>query len=143
MKVDIRWMAQKVDLDTVVEIERSVFRFAWTREDFCAALYERTVVGMVAEEKASVLGYFMFDAETTRSLLLNFAVDANHQRKGIGSQMIEKLKRRGKPIYCDVRETNLPMQLFLRSHGFTCVQIIREEYCDTDEDAYRFVWEVE
>ena len=36
----------------------------------------------------------------------------------------------------EVRETNLPAQLFFRAHGFRAVSVLRDFYEDTAEDAY-------
>ena len=39
-------------------------------------------------------------------------------------------------ILLEVRETNLPAQVFFRSHGFRAVSVLRDFYEDTTEDAY-------
>lgn len=35
-----------------------------------------------------------------------------------------------------VRETNLPAQFFFKATGFRAVEVIREHFADTGEDAY-------
>ena len=36
----------------------------------------------------------------------------------------------------EVRETNLPAQIFFRESGFRAVSVLRDYYQDTTEDAY-------
>jgi ribosomal-protein-alanine N-acetyltransferase len=36
----------------------------------------------------------------------------------------------------EVRETNLPAQLFFRSLGFRAISVLKDFYQDTTEDAY-------
>ena len=54
---------------------------------------------------------------------LNFAVHEDFRRRGVGGQMIGKLigklsHQRRSRIMLEVRETNLPAQLFFRTLGF-------------------------
>jgi ribosomal-protein-alanine N-acetyltransferase len=73
--------------------------------------------------------------------LLNFAVANSARRQGVGSQMMAKLvaklsSQRRTRILLEVRETNLPAQLFFRQLGFRAVSVLRDFYDDTTEDAY-------
>ena len=45
-------------------------------------------------------------------------------------------QQRRNRIILEVRETNLPAQLFFRENGFRAVSVLREYYEDTPEDAY-------
>jgi ribosomal-protein-alanine N-acetyltransferase len=55
--------------------------------------------------------------------------------------MMEKLigkltpERRSR-VVLEVRETNLPAQLFFRSLGFRAISVLKDFYQDTTEDAY-------
>jgi len=66
---------------------------------------------------------------------------ASERRLGVGTQMIAKLigklsvQRRSR-ITLEIRETNLPAQLFFRENGFRAVSVLRSFYEDTPEDAY-------
>jgi ribosomal-protein-alanine N-acetyltransferase len=73
--------------------------------------------------------------------VLNFAVAEAYRRAGVGSQMIAKLaaklsNQRRSRIILEVRETNLPAQVFFRENGFRAVSVLRSYYADTPEDAY-------
>jgi ribosomal-protein-alanine N-acetyltransferase len=51
------------------------------------------------------------------------------------------LQRRNK-ILLEVREQNLPAQLFFRNQGFRAISLLRGFYLDTDEDAYLMQYKV-
>ncbi len=138
--VHIRWMIRR-DMAAVLDIESQCFEFAWSEEDFIRCLRQRNCIGMVAEEDDKVVGFMIYELHKTRLHILNFAVGADHRRKGIGNAMIAKLlgklshERRNR-IMLEVRETNLEAQLFFKNVGFKAISVLRDFYDDTVEDAY-------
>jgi ribosomal-protein-alanine N-acetyltransferase len=140
VRVHIRWMIRR-DMPEVLAIEREGFEFPWLDEDFVRCLRQRNCIGMVAELDDRVVGFMIYELQKTRIHVLNFAVLGEHQRCGVGSQMIAKLTaklslQRRSRIILSVRETNLPAQLFFRENGFRAVSVLRSYYADTPEDAY-------
>jgi ribosomal-protein-alanine N-acetyltransferase len=138
----IRWMVRS-DLSSVVAIEKDVFDYPWSQQEFLIAARQRNCIGMVAERNEEVVGYMVYELHKTRIELLNFAVRPRSQRLGVGSAMIEKLKskldyeRRNK-ISLELRERNLDGQLFFRQAGFKCVSILHGWYAVEEESvAYR------
>lgn len=136
----VRWMVRR-DMPEVRQIEDESFQFPWSEEDFVRCLRQRNCIGMVAEHENEVVGFMIYELHETRLHLLNFAVAARCHRKSIGRQMVEKLKnklshQRRSRILLEIRETNLPAQLFFRSQGFRCISVISDYYEDTAEDAY-------
>jgi len=129
------------DLPEVLRIEQESFEFPWTEEEFYRCLRQRNCIGMVAECENRVVGYMVYELCKTRIHLLNFAVAPEHRRRGVGLQMIQKLvgklSAQGRTrIVLEVRETNLPAQLFFRACQFRAVAVLRNYYADTPEDAY-------
>jgi ribosomal-protein-alanine N-acetyltransferase len=96
---------------------------------------------MVAESGESVVAFMIYELHRSRLHVLNFAVARSHRRLGIGTRMMEKLigkltpERRNR-LVLEVRETNLPAQLFFRSLGFRAISVLKDFYQDTTEDAY-------
>ncbi len=140
LRVHLRWMIRR-DLLEVLAIEEESFEFPWTEEEFYRCLRQRNCVGMVAEFEDRVVGYMIYELCKSRIHVLNFAVAPEYRRRGIGVQMIQKLigklSTQGRTrIVLEVRETNLPAQLFFRACHFRAVEVLRNYYVDTPEDAY-------
>jgi ribosomal-protein-alanine N-acetyltransferase len=133
------------DLPEVLEIERAGFPQPWTEENFAAALRVRNCIGLVAELGEKVIGFMVYELYKTSLHVLNFAVHPDYRLSGVGTAMVEKLKSKLSPhrrtrITLDIRETNLPGQLFFRGQGFRARGVDRHGYDDTDESAYRFIF---
>ena len=140
VQVHIRWMIRR-DMPDVLDIENCSFEFPWSEEDFIRCLRQRNCIGMVAEIDDAVVGFMIYELHKNKLHLLNFAVGRHWRRRGIGTQMINKLvsklsQQRRTRITLEVRETNLSAQLFFRHGGFRAVSVLREYYEDTPEDAY-------
>jgi [ribosomal protein S18]-alanine N-acetyltransferase len=140
VRVHIRWMIRR-DMAEVLDIERHSFEFPWFEEDFIRCLRQRNCIGMVAECGERVVGFMIYELHKTRLHILNFAVAPEFRRRGVGRQMIEKLlgklsSQRRVRITLEVRETNLPAQLFFKMAGFRAVTVLRAYYEDSPEDAY-------
>lgn len=138
--VHIRWMIRR-DMPEVLGIENGSFEFSWSEDDFVRCLRQRNCIGMVAEHDERIVGFMIYELHKNRLHVLNFAVRSDMRRRGIGSQMMRKLvqklsNQRRNRIMLEVRETNLPAQLFFRASGFRAVSLLREYYEDTPEDAY-------
>ena len=140
LRIHIRWMIRR-DMPEVLDIERESFEFPWFEEDFIRCLRQRNCIGMVAEHGEHVVGFMIYELHKTRLHILNFAVAANLRHRSIGRQMAEKLvsklsSQRRTLISLEVRETNLPAQMFFKGVGFRATNVLREYYEDSPEDAY-------
>jgi ribosomal-protein-alanine N-acetyltransferase len=128
------------DMPAVELIESDVFEFPWTELDFVRCLRQRDCIGMVVEFNSEPVGYMVYELHPNSLNVLNFAVHREFQRMGAGSEMVQRLisklapERRNR-IVLQVRETNLPAQLFFRSCGFRALGMLREHYQETGEDA--------
>lgn len=144
MQIDahIRWMLRR-DLEEVLAIETACFEFPWTVEQFVNTLHHRDCIGYVAEHEERIVGYMLYEMNSVSVRILNLAVHPCLQGHTVGKQMIEKLtdklsrKKRHK-LTCEVRESNLDAQLFLRACGLQAVEVLNGFYIETTEDAYRF-----
>lgn len=140
VQTHIRWMIRR-DMAEVLDIENHSFEFPWCEDDFIRALQQRNCIGMVAEVEGRIVGFMVYELHKAQIHVLNFAVAREHRRRGVGSQMLAKLvsklsNQRRTRIVLEVRETNLPAQLFFRSNDFRAISVLREFYEDTPEDAY-------
>jgi len=140
LNVQVRWMIRR-DMADVLRIEKESFEFPWNEEDFLCCLRQRNCIGMVAELEGRVVGFMIYELFQSRMHVMSFAVANQYRRSGIGTQMIEKLmnklsQQRRTSITLEVRETNLPAQLFFQKQGFRATSVLRDYYEDTSEDAY-------
>lgn len=138
--VQINWLI-RVDMTGVLEIERHSFDVAWTEENFLSAMRQRNCIGMVAKSAGEIVGFMLYELHKDRLRILNFAVHQQYRRQGVGFAMVKRLKdklsqQRRKHIVLDLRERNLPAQLFFKSQGFKAVGILPGYYEDTAEDGY-------
>jgi ribosomal-protein-alanine N-acetyltransferase len=138
--IHVRWMIRR-DMPEVMAIEREAFEFPWSDDDFTRCLRQRNCIGMVAEYADSVVAFMIYELHRSRLHMLNFAVTRSHRRLGIGTQMLRKLVAKLAPdrrdrILLEVRETNLPAQLFFRTLGFRATTVLKDFYQDSPEDAY-------
>ncbi len=140
LQIHVRWMIRR-DMAEVLEIEQEAFEFPWSDDDFTRCMRQRNCIGMVAEMADSVVAFMIYELHRSRLHVLNFAVRRSHRRLGIGSQMMEKLvgkltpERRSR-VVLEVRERNLPAQLFFRTLGYRAISVLKDFYQDTTEDAY-------
>ena len=140
VRVHIRWMIRR-DMPEVLAIEHASFEFPWCEEEFLRILRQRNCIGMVAEQGEKVVGFMIYELHKQKLHILNFAVHPGCRRRRIGSQTIAKLigklsGHRRTRITLEVRETNLPAQLFFRSQGFKAMRVLRAFYEDSGEDAF-------
>ena len=140
LRVHIRWMIRR-DMPEVLQTEQESFDYSWTEEDFLRCLRQRNCIGMVAEHGEKVVGFMIYELHKSKLHILNFAVHAAWRRLGIGSQMVQKLisklsSHRRTRITLEVRETNLPAQLFFSRQEFRAIRVLRSFYEDSGEDAF-------
>jgi len=140
--VQIRWMIRR-DMPQVAWIEHLSQEFPWCEEEFVRCLRQRNCIGMVAEHREHVVGFLVYELLNSRLHLLNMAVHPDYRRRGIGTQLVQKIvsklsQHRRDRITIAVRESNLPAQLFFRACGFRATRVLRRHFPDTDEDAYWF-----
>jgi ribosomal-protein-alanine N-acetyltransferase len=129
------------DMPEVLHTEQESFEHPWTEDNFLQCLRQRNCIGMVAEHGEKIVGYMIYELHKSKLHIVNLAVQSAYRRRGIGAQMVAKLvsklsSHRRTKITLEVRETNLPGQLFFRSQGFMAQRVLRSYYEDTNEDAY-------
>ena len=139
-EIPIRWLI-RCDMVDVLRIESASFDNPWIEDDFLNVMRQRNCNGMVAELAGRVVGFMIYELHKGNLEILDFAVDPRYRRQGVGRKMVDRLKaklsQQGRTeLRLLVRERNLVAQLFFRSQEFLAVDVLSNEYDDTDEDAY-------
>lgn len=140
VQVHIRWMIRR-DMPEVLAIESAQDSLPWMEDEFLKVLRQRNCIGMVAEADDQIVGFMIYELNRHKLQILNFAVHPKFRRRGVARQMAAKLmgklsSQRRTRITLNIRESNLTAQLFFRAIGFKAMEIMREHFDDTGEDAY-------
>jgi ribosomal-protein-alanine N-acetyltransferase len=135
------------DMPEVLAIEHASFEHPWCEEEFLRVLRQRNCIGMVAEHGERIVGFMFYELHRSKIQVLVFATPPDARRQGVGRQMVAKLigklsSQRRNRIALHTRETNLTSQLFFRSLGFRAVEVAREHFQDTGEDAYLLAFQL-
>ena len=139
-RLRIQWMEGN-DLNAAFDLEQAANEHPWNALQFAETLFQPNSVGLVAVMDKTVVGYAIVQGTEDGIRIWRLAVSPEYQRRGIASRLIAHLVCKltdmpKKQISLEVRESNLPTQLFLRSLGFKAVRIERDFYEDSHEDAY-------
>jgi ribosomal-protein-alanine N-acetyltransferase len=131
----------------VLAIERDSSPDPWTEEEFIRNLRRSSCIGMVAEYNDLIAGFMIYDLLKSHIHIKSLAVESEFRRFGVGTVLIDKLisklayQQRSR-IVMEVRESNLPAQLFMRAMNFKANNVMKSFYEDTNEEAYQFVYKL-
>ncbi len=139
----VRW-ATKKDLPEMFRIHLGSEDVPFTEESMAAALREKNVHCMIAENPdGRIVGFMVYEIHVHCVILKDFIVASDCRRRGIGTVLLAKLTLKlgnvRNRIYIDVPETRLDLQLFLRAcEGFYAVGVERGR--NGDRDVFQFMY---
>lgn len=136
------------DLDEVMEIERSSFRFPWSVNFFRQELQVACARSILAEIDGKIVGYVLFWLLPGAIDIHNIAVSTDHRRRGIArvllNRVIDEAKRQSiTRVLLEVRKSNLPAQKLYARMGFSTTGIRKGYYSDNGEDAFAMTLELD
>jgi ribosomal-protein-alanine N-acetyltransferase len=155
-KIQVRLMLRR-DMPQVLAIEscNTETRFSEAIIKECLDKPNHSV--LVGEIDNTIHGYMIYELCDTSFELITLAIAPQFRRQGYGTMMIDKMKRKLRlevrsEIICELRESNLDGQLFLKKCGFVChLPVKRNAFKDyyegskipgRVEDAYKFVYDL-
>ena len=137
--IEIRRLALG-DLDDIEEIERRAYPTPWSRSMFASELAKPTSICLGAFEGERLVGYIVNSRYVDAWHVMNVAVDPRFQRRGIATQLLERLfeltaddERRGYTL--EVRVSNRDAIALYEKLGFEPRGVRRGYYTDNREDA--------
>ncbi|MCI0462852.1 MAG: GNAT family N-acetyltransferase [Gemmataceae bacterium] len=144
-KLTLRW-AQRADFGTLAAVEGAASGpGALDPEQLEERLTAKSHAALLAETDR-VVGYLLYHLDVTRQTvhIVRLAVLPEQQRRGIGSQLLQRLVQLlhslpGIQIFLLLHERNLAGQLFAKARGFRARHIHRKFF--EDADAYLFEWQ--
>jgi len=128
------------DLDEVMGIERTSFRFPWSTGFFLQELQVACARSILAEIDGRIVGYVLFWLLPGAVDIHNIAVHVNFRRRGIARALLSKVvteaeRQTNLRVILEVLRSNLPAQKLYESMGFATTSIRKGYYSDDGEDA--------
>ena len=135
------------DLDEVMVIERSAFRYPWSSRFFLKELQVQCARSLLAEIDGKILGYVLFWLLPGEIDIHNIAVHAGYRRRGIARSLLQQVIAEGRGrsltrITLEVRRSNMPAQKLYESIGFVTIGLRKGYYSDDGEDALAMALEL-
>ena len=128
------------NLDAIESIEQRAYPTPWSRSMFASELAKPTSICLGAFEGVDLVGYIVNSRYVDAWHVMNVAVDPGHQRRGVATQLLERLfeltrddERRGYTL--EVRVSNGGAIKLYEGLGFEARGIRRGYYTDNREDA--------
>lgn len=114
---------RREDVEAVMDIERSIYAFPWTRgnfEDSLASGYSTRLM----RDGSRLLGYAVMMRILDEAHLLNISIVAERRNAGLGSLLLQSLCEEARAggaarMILEVRQSNLAGRAFYARHGFT------------------------
>jgi ribosomal-protein-alanine N-acetyltransferase len=141
-EIEVRQLSYP-DLPQVIAIERSVFPTPWSLAMFVLELSKQSGICLAAmlptEHGRRLIGYLICSRYETVWHVMNVAVDAEHQRRGVASALLGELYERVEDetarYTLEVRRSNQTAIRLYEREGFRAAGLRRRYYQDNGEDA--------
>ena len=122
MMTNIR-LSNPSDLESLLVIENNTNPSPWTEKQMQSSFDVGHHSFLCEDNNKNVLGFVIYVAVEQEGHLLNIAVDKNYQRKGIGSILINHLKKQVQAmginlLTLEVRVSNTNAISFYKKHNF-------------------------
>lgn len=129
------------DLERILQIEQEAFSVPWSREAMQKEIEKNAQAHyLVAEEDGQPVGYSGFWQVLDEGHIMNIAVAQEARRKGIGTQLLQAMLRKGAELgilywTLEVRVSNRAAISLYEKLGFTSAGIRPGYYEKPREDA--------
>ena len=137
----IDWPSES-EMPFCLAMDRRASRVPWKDRNFWTWANNVSMFPLVARIGPAPIGYTFGTWNEDRLQIVRLVVEPDFQRQGVGTALINELKRRAKPghgIGIVTRESDTPLALFLQSQGFQAI-LARYAYDEPDEDGYSWGW---
>jgi ribosomal-protein-alanine N-acetyltransferase len=126
------------DLPSVISIERRSFPTPWSLAMFVLELSKPSGICLAADDDQGLVGYLVCARYDDVWHLMNVAVHPDHRRRGVATELIERLFEEageGARFTLEVRVSNGPAIAMYQRFGFRSAGRRRRYYHDNGEDA--------
>lgn len=138
----------KDDLDEVMAIERSAYRYPWSSGFFLQELRVACARSILAEVDGKICGYVLFWLLPGSIDVHNLAIAPDTRRLGIARLLMRQVvasaaAQSATRVTLEVRQSNEPAKRLYLSLGFTQTGLRKGYYSDDGEDAFTMALELE
>lgn len=131
------------DLEQILKIERSSFKFPYPMRLFKELLSNRYTRMFVAETVSDkIVGYILYSIKSPKCLFISVAVDSEYRRRGIGTMLmkafLDDIKDVVEIVELQVGCNNVEAIKFYHKFGFKVTGMLKGYYPD-EEDAFLMV----
>lgn len=138
LPVRIEWIDAHIDMPALLELENTGAA-PWTQDDFLQELMSKNVCGFAAWRGRVLTGFYLYYLSKQSVLVLNMKTSDEVTLRALLDKLKAKLgKGLRSTILISVRESDLRLQLALRTEGFKATKVLKEQFIDTGEDGYLF-----
>lgn len=135
------------DLDEVMAIEKTSYRFPWSTGFFRQELQVACARSILAETDGKIVGYVLYWLLPGAIDIHNLAVHIDHRRRGIArillDQVVSEARRQSLVrVMLEVRRSNVSAQRLYEATGFAITGIRKGYYSDNGEDALAMTLEL-
>ena len=128
------------DLDTIVEIENSIYKDTWNKEAYIRDLENDIAYNYVLEYKGVIIGYYGFWIMFDNIDITKVSIRKEFQGKGLSKILMEDFFNRIKnldirTVTLEVRVSNVKAIGLYQKYGFKNISTRKKYYPDL-EDAY-------
>ena len=123
---------RRIDLDTVMSIEKIIYPFPWTQQIFTDCIR----VGYtcrVLEMNGEIAGYSIMALGASEAHILNISIAADYQRQGLGSRLLSHMlelavEKKTDTVFLEVRPSNKAALALYEKSGFVQIGVRRNYY---------------
>ena len=128
------------DMDEVMAIERSAYRFPWSDRFFLQELQVPCARSILAEIDGRIVGYVLFWLLPGTVDIHNVAVHINFRRRGIARLLLSEVLAQARAqsatrVILEVRKSNAAAKKLYERIGFQVTGTRQGYYSDDGEDA--------
>ena len=122
----------EADLNTVMDIEPTIYSHPWTRGNFIDSLQAGHHAWVMMQEE-EMIGYAVMMIVLDEAQLLNLSIAKRYQKNGLGSALLNHVMTQAKLLdvrymFLEVRASNVSAITLYQKMGFTEVSVRKGYY---------------
>lgn len=131
------------DLVTVSELNKKCLPLYYTTAEYLMLIMSPNNLILIAEDNGKIIGYSLGDIKDKNYHIMSIGVEESYRSKGVGSFMINYIKKRFSTISLYVHVENIKGIKFYEKNGFNICETLKDYYGGSlegpSQDAYKMI----